>query len=117
MRYRKLDENGDFSAGHGSADFFVDEPNAVAQSVLTRLRLWTGEWFLNTDEGTPYREQVLGVRKRQMAGPALKLRIASTEGVTSVDDFNADYNGDSRHIAVAATISTAYGETELEEVI
>ena len=85
MRYRKLDENGDFSAGHGSADFFVDEPNTVAQSVLTRLRLWTGEWFLNTDEGTPYREQVLGVRKRQTAGPALKLRIASTEGVTSVD--------------------------------
>lgn len=117
MRYRKLDDNGDFSAGHGSADFFVDQPNAVAQSVLTRLRLWMGEWFLNTDEGTPYREQVLGVRKRQTAGPALKLRIASTEGVTSVDDFNADYDGDSRHIAVAATISTAYGETELEEVI
>lgn len=117
MRYRKLDENGDFSAGHGPADFFVDSPEAVGQSVLTRLRLWTGEWFLNTDEGTPYREQVLGVRKRQTAGPALKLRIASTEGVTSVDAFNADYDGDSRHIAVAATISTAYGETELTEVI
>ena len=117
MRYRKLDDNGDFSAGHGSADFFVDQPEAVGQSVLTRLRLWTGEWFLNTDEGTPYREQVLGVRKRQTAGPALKLRIASTEGVTSVDAFNADYDGDSRHIAVAATISTAYGETELTEVI
>lgn len=117
MRYRKLDENGDFSAGHGSADFFVDSPEAVGQSVLTRLRLWTGEWFLNTDEGTPYREQVLGVRKRQTAGPALKLRVASTEGVTSVDAFNADYDGNSRHIAVAATISTAYGETELTEVI
>lgn len=117
MRYRKLDSDGDYSAGHGSADFFVDEPNAVAQSVLTRLRLWTNEWFLNTDEGTPYREQVLGVRRRQTAGPAIKLRIASTEGVTSVDEFNADYDGDSRHIAVAATISTVYGETDLTEVI
>ena len=117
MRYRKLDKNGDLSAGHGSADFFVDQPEAVGQSVLTRLRLWTGEWFLDTDEGTPYREQVLGVRKRQTAGPALKMRVASTEGVTSVNDFAADYNGDSRHIAVAATISTAYGETELTEVI
>ena len=117
MRYRKLDDNGDFSAGHGSADFFVDSPEAVGQSVLTRLRLWTGEWFLDTDEGTPYREQVLGVRKRQTAGPALKLRIASTEGVTSVDAFNADYDGDSRHIAVAAAVDTVYGETQVEGVI
>ena len=117
MRYRKLDKNGDFSAGHGSADFFVDSPEAVGQSVLTRLRLWTGEWFLNTDEGTPYSSQVLGAHRRQSAGPAIKMRVASTEGVTSVNAFNADYDGDSRHIAVAATISTAYGETELTEVI
>lgn len=117
MRYRKLDKNGDFSAGHGSADFFVDSPEAVGQSVLTRLRLWTGEWFLNTDEGTPYREQVLGAHRRQSAGPAIKMRVAGTEGVTSVDAFNADYDGDSRHIAVAATISTVYGETQIEGVI
>ena len=117
MRYRKLDANGDFSAGHGPADFFVDEPNAVAQSILTRLRLWTNEWFLDTAEGTPYREQVLGVRKQQTAGPALKLRVASTEGVTSIDAFSADYDGDSRHLAVSATVSTIYGETELAEVI
>ena len=117
MRYRKLDNDGDFSAGHGPADFYADEPAAVAQSILTRLKLWTGEWFLNTDEGTPYREQVLGVRKRQTAGPAIKLRVASTEGVTSVEDFSADYDGDSRHLTVSATVSTVYGEAELEEVI
>ena len=117
MRYRKLDKNGDFSAGHGPADFFVDEPEAVGQSILTRLRLWSGEWFLDTSEGTPYREQVLGVRKRQTAGPALKLRVASTEGVQSVEDFSADYDGDSRHLAVSATVSTVYGEAVVEEVI
>ena len=117
MRYRKLDTDGDFSAGHGSADFFIDQPEAVGQSVLTRLRLWTGEWFLNTDEGTPYREQVLGVRKRQTAGPALKLRVASTEGVTSVDNFAADYDGDARALTVTATVDTVYGETTIEGVI
>lgn len=117
MRYRKLDENGDYSAGHGSADFFVDEPNAVAQSVLTRLRLWTGEWFLNTDEGTPYREQVLGAHRRQSAGPAIKMRVAGTEGVTSVNDFAADYDGDARALTVTAAVDTVYGETQVEGVI
>lgn len=117
MRYRKLDNDGDFSAGHGSADFFVDQPEAIGQSVLTRLRLWSGEWFLNTDEGTPYREQVLGVRKRQTAGPALKMRVAGTEGVTEVSDFAADYDGDARALTVTATVDTVYGETTIEEVI
>ena len=117
MRYRKLDENGDFSAGHGTADFFVDQPEAVGQSVLTRLRLWTGEWFLNTDEGTPYREQVLGAHRRQSAGPAIKLRVASTEGVTSVNDFAADYDGEARALTVTAAVDTVYGETELTGVI
>ena len=117
MRYRKLDENGDFSAGHGTADFFVDQPEAVGQSVLTRLRLWTGEWFLNTDEGTPYREQVLGAHRRQSAGPAIKLRVASTEGVTSVNDLAADYDGEARALTVTAAVDTVYGETELTGVI
>lgn len=117
MRYRKLDDNGDFSAGHGPADFFRDSPDAVGQAVLTRLRLWTGEWFLDTAEGTPYREQVLGVRKRQTAGPALKMRIAATEGVTAVDDFAAEYDGDARTLAVSATVSTIYGETQISEVM
>ena len=117
MRYRKLDNDGDFSAGHGTADFFVDQPEAVGQSVLTRLRLWTGEWFLNTDEGTPYREQVLGAHRRQSAGPAIKLRVAGTEGVTEVSDFAADYDGDARALTVTATVDTVYGETTIEEVI
>lgn len=117
MRYRKLDNDGDFSAGHGSADFFVDQPEAVGQSVLTRLRLWSGEWFLDTDEGTPYSSQVLGVRKRQTAGPALKMRVASTEGVTEVSDFAADYDGDARALTVTAAVDTVYGETQIEGVI
>ena len=117
MRYRKLDENGDFSAGHGSADFFVDQPEAVGQSVLTRLRLWSGEWFLDTDEGTPYSTQVLGAHRRQAAGPAIKMRVASTEGVTSVNNFGADYDGDARALTVTAEVDTVYGETQIEGVI
>lgn len=117
MRYRKLDANGDFSAGHGSADFFIDQPEAVAQAVLTRLRLWTGEWFLDTAEGTPYREQVLGVRKRQSAGPALRKRIAQTQGLEKVNSFYAGYDGEERSLSVSAEVTTIYGETVISEVL
>lgn len=117
MRYRKLDANGDFSAGHGTADFFVDQPEAVAQAVLTRLRLWTGEWFLDTAEGTPYREQVLGVRKRQSAGPALRKRIAQTQGLEKIDSFYAGYDGEERALSVSAEVTTVYGEASITEVM
>ena len=54
MRYRKLDAAGDFVFGHGAADYHRDSPEAVAQAVLTRLKLHRGEWFLDRSEGTPY---------------------------------------------------------------
>ncbi len=117
MRYRKLDANGDFSAGHGAADFHIDTPEAVAQAVLTRLRLWAGEWFLDTQEGTPYRERVLGVRKRLTAGPALKARIAATLNVSSVDSFSATYDGDTRALDVSADITTTYGAAALQNEV
>lgn len=60
MRYRKLSDTGDYTLGHGPANFWRDVPQAPAQAVATRLRLLTGEWFLDLAEGTPYQTGVLG---------------------------------------------------------
>lgn len=43
MRYRREDENGDYTFGRGDSGFFVDCPEAVAQAVKTRLQLWQGQ--------------------------------------------------------------------------
>ena len=53
MKYRKLTENGDYAFGRGGADMHADTPEAVGQAVLTRLRLFAGEWFVDLKEGTP----------------------------------------------------------------
>ena len=47
MKYRKLTENGDYAFGRGGADMHADTPEAVGQAVLTRLRLFAGEWFVD----------------------------------------------------------------------
>lgn len=60
MKYRKLTENGDYAFGRGGADMHADTPEAVGQAVLTRLRLFAGEWFVDLKEGTPYVPGVLG---------------------------------------------------------
>ena len=50
MKYRKLTENGDYAFGRGGADMHADTPEAVGQAVLTRLRLFAGEWFVDLKE-------------------------------------------------------------------
>jgi len=117
MRYRKLDENGDMLFGDEQADFFRDQPEAVAQAVWTRLRLWAGEWFLDTAEGTPYQQAALGTNKQETIEPALRERILETQGVTEIEEFELTIDPDNRVASLSAVINTQYGSTQLVGVL
>ncbi|MFW3086591.1 hypothetical protein ACN6UI_27150, partial [Klebsiella aerogenes] len=54
MRYRREDDDGDYTFGQGDDTWLVNSPEAVAQAIKTRFLLWYGEWFLDTTEGTPW---------------------------------------------------------------
>ena len=117
MRYRKLDSDGDYSFGHGQLDLFRDEPAAVGQAVLTRLRLITGEWFLDVTEGTPYIPNILGMQTQKTYDPTLRERILGTQGVTQLAAYSSSRNGDTRKLSVSATIDTAYGQAQIQEAL
>lgn len=113
MKYRKLDASGDYTLGT-QADFYVNSPTAVAQAVKTRLALWVGEWFLNVTEGMPWNEQVLGKRLRgKNYDTAIRQRILGTDGVSEIADYSSSIDPDTRALSVSATITTAYGTTQL----
>lgn len=109
MRYRKLDANGDMTFGRGQANFYRDVPEAPAQAVKTRLLLRLGEWFLDTSDGTPWNEEVLGKHTAGTRDAALRERIVGTEGVSSLDSFNSTFDPNTRRFSVDAVISTVYG--------
>lgn len=117
MRYRKLDKDGDMLFGRGQADYMRDTPDAVAQAVLTRLRLWTGEWWLDTTVGTPYQQAVLGTGKRKTVEPAIRARILDTQGCTGIVAFSIAFDDDARVAKISATINTEYGQAKVEGVI
>lgn len=109
MKYRKLDASGDYSFGNGSADFWKDQPEAVAQSVQTRLFLFRGEWFLDATEGMTWKTEVLGVRTANTRDPAIRRRVLGTTGCRSITAYSSNLNRDTRAFSVNLTIDTIYG--------
>src|SRR5581483_5662749 len=99
----------------GGANFLVNSPACVAQSVLTRLKLWRGEWFLDKTEGTPYMQQILGTGTKAIYDLAIQNRVLETEGVTSISRYESALVG--RRLSVSMTIETAFGAIPIETVL
>lgn len=117
MRYRKLDADRDMVFGNQQNDFWRDVPDAPAQAVGTRLRLISGEWFLDVSEGVPYQVSALGAGKAATIEPMFREAILNTQGVTGITDWSGTFNPDTRTYSIAATIDTLYGAVQLNEVI
>lgn len=112
MRYRMLSPSGDYVFGSGSGEFLVNTPQAVGQAVLTRLRLWQGEWFLDLTEGTPYTQQILGFTSQSARDQAIQARILGTPGVTELVAYSSTLSP-GRQLTISATLNTIYGQTAL----
>lgn len=112
MTVRRLDdETGDIVT---RGQQFISGQSEVAQTVLTRLRLFLGEYFRDVTDGTPWYEQILGkFVNLNAAEAALRARIANTPGVVRLISFSADFNIGNRQYSVTAGILTEFG---LEEV-
>ena len=116
MKVRKMDADGDMTFGHGIRDFYVNQPEAVAQCALTRLRLWQGQWFYDLSEGTPYQTRVLGKYTGQTRDPAMRARVLGTPGVKSIVNYSSAFNPDSRQFSLSMTLNTIYGQATVSGV-
>lgn len=117
MRYRKLDRDGDSQHGSGSSDFHINTPEAVAQSIRTRLGLWMGEWFADISDGTGWNQSILGKQTKNLYELTLRQRVLETRGVLSIDEFSSSLNQDKRRLSVYMVVTTIYGNATLNEDI
>lgn len=107
MRYRKLSPSGDYTFGQGTANYYINQPEAVGQAVMTRLRLLTTEWFLDLTSGTPYNTDILGTGTQATRDLAIKRRILQTPGVNQLVSYDSQVVD--RKFSVQAVIDTIYG--------
>lgn len=110
MKYRKLDEHGDYTIGR--RDEMYEGTEAVAQAVKTRLLLLLGEWWENPDDGTPLFEKVLGQRLTDEPPDEIDLvfseRINKTQGVADITLFESSVNVEKRTYSANITVKTVF---------
>lgn len=81
----------------------------VGQQVASRLKLWKGEWFLDTSDGTPYMQDILGFQSNYDL--EIQSRILGTPNVVEITNYSSSIN--ERALTVNATITTSFGSTDL----
>ena len=86
----------------------------VRQQLRIKLRLWTGEWFLDTEFGTPYIQQVLG-KQLTLSGAVAAIRrsILEVDNVTSITSFSYTFSRIDRSLSVSFEVSTPFGAVEV----
>lgn len=112
MKYRRLDENGDYVLGR--RDGFLTGRDAVGQAIATRLRLLLGEWWENKEEGLPLFEKILGVFRGEGdirdVDLILSQRIQGTKGVTGMVSYDSAFDPNHRIYSASCRVNTLYGE-------
>lgn len=113
MRYRMESPTGDYIFGT-SAPFLVNTPGTVAQAVLTRLRLYVNEWFLDRREGLDL-DLIFGYGTQATRDHEVQRRIVETTGVRRILAYNSRVDG--RVFSVVAEVDTIYGPITINEDI
>ena len=113
MRDIALDTNHDLLVS-GIDLVLVDGAEQVRQQLLIKLKLWQGEWFLDTEFGTPYLQHILG-KQLTMSGAIVALRksIMEVQGVTQITSFDYQFDRATRTIKIQFTVNTPHGLIEV----
>lgn len=105
----KLNKEGDLDL-LSSDLLWVDGAERVKQQLEIKLRLWQGEWFLNTEFGTPYLSQILGKQVTlNGALAALKASIYEVKGVSDIEQFTYSFDRHNRQLNLQFTAVTPHG--------
>jgi len=113
MKYRKLDDNLDYTLGQKPGDAFYADSEAVVQAIVTHLNLLLGEWWEDLDDGLPLFQEVLGqFNNQEDADLVITERILSTIGVKRVYDISSTLDHDRRKYAYTASVETVFGDSE-----
>lgn len=84
---------------NGAVAITPEQRDSVAQKLKIKLLTFLGEWFLNTDDGIPYRERIFGkVKSKALVDAIFQEKILEEEGVLALTEFESTLNPDRTYV-------------------
>ena len=110
MKYRKLDQNGDYAFGAGSYDYISDD-EAIGQAIKTKILLFYGEWWEDLGLGIPMFQSFVGQVNPETIKVSLsnviEQRIENIQGVVSVSNVDVVINKMKRTMELIIDVITS----------
>lgn len=104
-----LTATGDIDISAGTLQF-VAGLDAMKQAVRSSLMLFLGEWFLNTDEGTAWKQSILVKNPNlPLVKSLIRARISRVPGILSVDSLDLTFDASARTLTVDFSATCDFG--------
>lgn len=118
----KLDAvDGDLSVENGDLVLLSSDINAlsrldwIAQTLQLQLKMFLNEWFLATDDGVPYFQEILKKNPNpSVIESILRNRIVTSPGILEILEFNLDYDNALRKLILDLQVRSTEGDIEFE---
>lgn len=112
-----LDNTGDLDTSNNELTLTTGL-QAIQQHLQVKLRMFLGEWFLNTSVGVPWFQDILVKQPNFVTiENALKTEILETVGVIELISFEFDFNSTTRVFTLDFRASTEEGIIDLSQEV
>lgn len=106
----KLNDEWDLSTGNTDLELLTGA-DAIAQHLAQRIKMFLGEWFLDTRKGVTYIQQIFVKNPNEtVVDSALKTVIIQTPGVAKLTAFELQIDRSLRKLKLSFTAKTNDGE-------
>lgn len=113
MKFRNLDNNGDWTFGKGLNNY-VERNSAIGLNIKTRILSWLGDCFFDVDAGIDWINRLGSKNQRALLELDLRNQILQAEGVTGILEFSTNLNG--RNFTADYSVQTVYSKSYTDSI-
>ena len=108
MKVSGLSKTGDWRFGRGRA-VYVQDSDAIRQNVMTRIRSFAGDWFLDVTAGIDWIQLLGRPNSRNRILREVERITLATDGVVRITELGIDHNRANRRATIILSYDDIFG--------
>lgn len=110
MIVRQLDNNHDWTFGHGLGNY-LDSSDAISQCVKTKLLALKRDCFLNREDGIAWFDYLTKNPNTKQLEIDVRTEVFKVYGVINIDSFDILLDSDTRQFLIQITYTDKFNKT------